>query len=539
MPYFGLRGQSLNRATILLVTLPSFMAYGYNQSVAGGLLTLRAFADQFPQMDTIFTSGAQQAYNSKIQGTVIALYTVGGMFGAMATSYIGDILGRRKTILMFSLVNIVGAVLMASSFSFAQFIVARIVIGLGTGGISGTVPVWQSELSKSNNRGAHVATVGVFQSAAGAIGFWIDFAFYFVNNSSVSWRFPLAFQILWTLMAISFIYTLPESPRWLIKVGRIQEAREIMAILADITPDADIIDKDIREVQTSLQIAESGTVKDFFTMGKYRIMHRAMLAVLGLFFSQICGINIITFYATTIFEQYLKLSATKSRLLSACMECMQPIGAVFAIYTIDRYGRRPLMLISAVGMAISMAILAGSTANINNTPALIVAIIFLFVVNFMYCVGFLGCQFLYSSEISPLHLRSVVNGMAVGATWGTNFLVAEVTPTGFNNIKWAYYLVWAVINAIIIPVIYFCFPETAGRSLEEIDEIFAQSKSIFDVVGIAKIMPFKNIEAREAGISDKEVGILDMPSSASHYEDTAKGVDEKAENIAPQTSKVE
>ncbi|OAA57138.1 General substrate transporter [Niveomyces insectorum RCEF 264] len=532
MPYFGLRGQRLNRATILLVTLPSFMAYGYNQSVAGGLLTLKAFANQFPQMDTIFTTGSEQAYNAKIQGTVIALYTVGGMFGAILTSYLGDILGRRKSIFLFSLINVLGAVLMASSFSFAQFIVARIVIGLGTGAISGTVPVWQSELSKSNNRGAHVATVGVFQSAAGAIGFWIDFAFYFVKDSSVSWRFPLAFQLLWTLMAIAFIYTLPESPQWLIKRGRIQEAREIMAILSDTSPDAASIDEDIKNVQTSLQIAESGTVKDFFTMGKYRIMHRATLAVLGLFFSQICGINIITFYATTIFEQYLNMSPVKGRLLSACMECMQPIGAIFAIYTIDRYGRRPLMLITAVGMAISMAILAGCTANVNNTAALIVAIIFLFVVNFMYCVGFLGCQFLYSSEISPLHVRSVVNGMAVGATWGTNFMVAEVTPSGFNNIKWGYYLVWAAINAIIIPIIYFFFPETAGRSLEEIDEIFAQSKSIFDVVGIAKTMPFKNAMAREAGVFDKETGIMDVPSSVSHHESSARGVDEKVENAA-------
>ncbi|KAJ6086378.1 general substrate transporter [Penicillium sp. IBT 16267x] len=526
MPYFGLRGQSLNKATILLVTLPSFMAYGYNQSVAGGLLTLRAFANQFPQMDTIFTSGAERAYNAKIQGTVIALYTVGGMFGAMSTSYLGDILGRRKSILVFSLINVIGAVLMASSFSFAQFIVARIVIGFGTGAISGTVPVWQSELSKSNNRGAHVATVGVFQAAAGAIGFWIDFAFYFVKDSSVSWRFPLAFQLVWTLLAIAFIYTLPESPRWLIKMGRIDEAREIMAILGDTTPDADIVDEDIRIVQSSLQIAESGTIKDFFSMGEYRIMHRALLAVLGLFFSQICGINIITFYATTIFEQYLNMSPVKSRLLSACMECMQPVGAVFAIYTIDRYGRRPLMLISAVGMAVSMAVLAGTTANTNNTPALVVAIIFLFIVNFMYCVGFLGCQFLYSSEISPLHVRSVVNGIAVGATWGTNFFVAEVTPLGFNNIKWGYYLLWAAINAVIIPIVYFCFPETAGRSLEEIDEIFSRSKSIFDVVGIAKNMPYKSIEAREAYISDKEAGVLDTASSASHHEHTAKAADD-------------
>jgi MFS family permease len=218
---------------------------------------------------------------------------------------------------------------------------------------------------------------------------------------------------------------------------------------------------------------------------------------------------------------------------------MQPVGAVFAIYTIDRYGRRPLMLITAVGMTISMAVLAGSTANSNNTPALIVAIIFLFVVNFMYCVGFLGCQFLYSSEISPLHVRSVVNGLAVGATWGTNFFVAEVTPLGFNNIKWAYYLVWAAINAIIIPIIYFCFPETAGRSLEEIDEIFARSKSIFDVVGIAKTMPYKNAEVREAGISDKEAGVLDSLDSVHHEHIEHQTTDTTEATEVTETTKAE
>ena len=392
------------------------------------------------------------------------------MFGALSTSYLGDRLGRRKMIFFASLVNVAGAVLMSSSFSFAQFIVARIVIGLGTGAISGTVPVWQGELSEIANRGAHVATVGVFQAAAGAIGFFVDFGLYFASGSSVSWRFPLAFQLVWTLTAIAFIFTLPESPRWLIKVGRIEEAKEIMEILDDVPHGDPQVDREVREIEESLRIAGSGKFSDFFSMGTYRVFHRGSLAVLGLFFSQACGINIITFYATTIFEQYLGMSATKSRLLSAFMECMQPVGAIFAVYTIDRYGRRPRNVITAIGMAISMAILAATTSQTSNNAALIVAIIFLFIVNFMYCVGFLGCQFLYSSEIAPLHVRSIVNGLATGGTWGTNFLVAQVTPVGFNNIKWGYYLVWAAVNAIIVPVIYFFFPETAGRSLEEIDE---------------------------------------------------------------------
>jgi MFS family permease len=94
-------------------------------------------------------------------GTVIALYTIVGMFGALSCIFLGDLLGRRRTIFLASGVSIIGAILMSSSFSLAQFIVARIVLGLGTGGYTATVPVWQSELSKASHRGAHVVTEGI------------------------------------------------------------------------------------------------------------------------------------------------------------------------------------------------------------------------------------------------------------------------------------------------------------------------------------------------------------------------------------------
>lgn len=489
----NLRGTALQYACILLVTFPTFLCYGYNQSVAGGLLTQNTFLEQFPQIDTKHTSGSEQSYNSNIQGTVISLYTAGGIFGALSTCAWGDKLGRRNFIFISNGVVMIGAILMASAFQFGQLVVARVILGLGTGAVSGTVPVWASELAKIENRGAATSLVGFFLSIGITLGFWVDFGLGFVHNSSVSWRFPLAFQILFCIIPMAAIYLLPESPRWLLTKSREEEARIIIGKVNDCDPYCDMINTEVNEVTESLEIAKSGSFKDLFSMGESRVIHRASLAFLAMFFSQICAINAITFYANTIFEQYLNMTSTVSGVLSGCMEIIQVIGALLATITIDRFGRRPLMIFSGIGMAICMALLAGLTSNKDNKAALDVAVVALFAINFIYSVGFAGVCFCYSAEVAPLHVRSLVNGFAVATTWSVNFLVAMVTPTAFNSIDYQYYIVWALVNgALILPLVYFCFPETRMRSLEEIDEIFLQGQNFLDVVKIAKRLPYRH-----------------------------------------------
>lgn len=299
--FWGFRGSRLNAATIVLIVMPAFLCFGYNQAVAGGVLTLESFVSTFPQLDTVNTTGAQAHYNSTIQGTVIALYTLGAMFGALSCIWLGDVLGRRRTIFLATFTSMIGAILMASSFSLGQFIVARIVLGLGTGGYTATIPVWQAEISSSAKRGAHVVTEGIFIGAGICFALWIDFGFYFIKNSSISWRFPFALQIVLNLPVLAFIFTLPESPRWLIKKDRFEEARTILAILEDCPEDAETVTLDIQSVQTSLRIAGTGSMKDLFKTGNSRILNRTLLAAACQMFQQMCGVNLITFYATTIF----------------------------------------------------------------------------------------------------------------------------------------------------------------------------------------------------------------------------------------------
>jgi len=452
-------------------------------------------------------------------GTVIALYTVGGIFGALSCVYLGDLLGRKKVIFFANLVGIIGAILMASSFDFAQFIVSRLVLGLGIGGYVATVPVWQSEISPAHKRGSNVVTDGIFVGVGVTVALWIDLGFYFVKNNSVSWRFPLAFQIVLSITAMVFITVLPESPRWLIKTGQHEKARHVMAALQDLDPLSPEITNSIDHIESALAVCGSSSWKDMFKNGEQRLFHRAYLAATGQMFQQMCGVNLITYYATTIFQQYLGLDAVKSRILAAAMGLMQPFGGFLAFHTIDRLGRRPLMLYSAGAMSICMALLAGCTSPsaANNTGALVVAVIALYCFQFIFTVGYSGLTFLYAAEMAPLQVRAAVSAVSTATVWVFNFLLAEVTPVGFSSISNRYYIVFVCVNACIVPAVYFFFPETKGCSLEEIDEIFVRSKSIWDPPRVAREM------ARERNV---QVGQADCESSGSSGETNESKDDE-------------
>lgn len=177
----------------------------------GGLLTLGSWGRQFPQIDT--QNNPNDTYISTIQGITVASYNLGCFLGAIITIFIGDILGRRKMIFCGSCIMVVGAMLQCSSFGITQLIVGRVITGIGNGFNTSTVPTWAAETSKSHKRGKMVMIEGAMITGGIASSYWIDFVFSFLEPSSVSWRFPLAFQIFFALILVVFIMELPESPR--------------------------------------------------------------------------------------------------------------------------------------------------------------------------------------------------------------------------------------------------------------------------------------------------------------------------------------
>jgi MFS family permease len=159
-----LRGYKLSVAQIALIVAPSFILFGYNQAGVGGLLSLPDWTKTFPEIDTTNTKGKDKSHNATIQGVVVATFVLGALTGALSCIYIGNTLGRRKTIFLGATLTLIGEVLCSSSFGLAQFIVGRTVIGFGIGLLSATVPVWQAECSSAANRGKHVVLDGLFMT---------------------------------------------------------------------------------------------------------------------------------------------------------------------------------------------------------------------------------------------------------------------------------------------------------------------------------------------------------------------------------------
>ncbi|KAI1149890.1 general substrate transporter [Nemania diffusa] len=495
--FFGLRGQALNYA-VGLVAGCDFLLFGYDQGVMGGILTMPQFLDVFPSINpndaAIADDASLKSKRAETQGIAVASYNLGCFLGAVISIFISDRLGRKRMIMLGTSIMIVGAILQASSTTLPHLIVGRIITGLGNGGNTSTVPTWQSETSRSHKRGKLVMIEGALITGGITLSYWIDLGFSFAPGT-IAWRFPLAFQVAFCLFILAFIWGLPESPRWLILKKREDEAREVLAALADSTVDDKYVQDEFMAIKETVLEMQKGTFADLFKMTKDREFHRTLLAYVNQVFQQVSGINLITYYAAVIYSG-LNLGGFLSRLLAALNGTEYFIASWPAVYLVDRVGRRKLMIFGALGQAATMAALAGAASltggdNPPKGPAIAV-IALLFVFNTFFAVGWLGMTWLYPAEIVPLKIRAPANALSTSANWIFNFIVVIVTPIAFNSIGYKTYIVFAVINAFIVPSVYFFYPETAYRSLEEMDAIFHKvggARGFVDVVRAAKEEP--------------------------------------------------
>ncbi|KAJ5289067.1 Major facilitator superfamily domain general substrate transporter [Penicillium angulare] len=486
--FLGLRGNRLTLAAILGVLMPAILTVGYNTAVLGGVLSVESFRQSFPEIDVLHAKDPDHA--STLEGTVVAAYAVGSFLGTCCVIWLGDVLGRRWTMMTGAIIQVIAYALNATTCSLPQLIASRLLIGVGTGLLLATAPLWISETSPAKKRGSHVVTKGAFSGLGCASALFLDYGMSFKKNTDMSWRLPFGFPVILSLAVVIFAYLLPESPRWLIRKARIAEAREALAALSDTDIHDERIDTTIKEVQSSLDIAVGkSSFKRFFEMGTHRTFHRAALAVGAMIFLQLTGATVTTFYTTAIFETSLGLEVSTARLLAGVYQLAGPIGAVLCVFVIEKAGRRRLMIGSALGNAICLACIAGLGSLFDDIKASHAAVFFLFLFHFTYILGFGGIPYLYASEIAPLHLRSTINSVSISISGAFSILIANMTPLAFNAMGQKYFLVFAGLNVAMTPVIYFYYPETSGRSLEEIDDIFTVSESALDAVRVARHLP--------------------------------------------------
>lgn len=341
--------------------------------------------------------------------------------------------------------------------------------------------------------------------AIGGIVFvsWFEFGLYFIRESEVQWRLPVAFQAVLGIPVLILVQLLPESPRWLVTKDRHPAARTILADLEDEDEDSELIVTELSMIQQSIADELVGDSRNPFARTPNRHLHRTILAVFVNVIAQLSGINIITFYSNTVFENTLHYSGTTSRIISGCLHTWQFLAAGIACLLIDRFGRRGLLLAASAGMCISQAGLAGLFAHLDGPATAGATLLFDFISLFTFPLGLLIIPYMYAAEISPLRIRARVSAIAAAANWMSNFLQAEVTPIGFASIGWKYYVVYMCINGASFIIFYLFYPDVKGRSLEEVDEIFLRSQSIWDPVRIAKEMPLGTEPADVADGGDK------------------------------------
>ncbi|KAI0412023.1 sugar transporter [Xylaria grammica] len=492
MAFLGLTGDKLAIARICLIVVPAFLFYGYNQSNLGGVLDYPSFTQHFPGIDTTTTSGAQQSYNAQIQGTVVAIYTLGCLFGSLGIAPVGNRFGRRKSLIIAAAIASLGIVLQASSYSLGQLIAGRILCGLGNGGVNSVVPVWQSECAKTKSRGKNVVIIGIFITSGVAAAGWTNVGLSYVEHLEVAWRLPLVIPLIFTIMIMSFTLSFPESPRWLISKGRIEEARENMILLSDEPVSYEAIDEDIAMISSLVTQDTAKTEKgfsSFFKPNHERLFYRLSLSVIINFYAQMTGANVISYYGKTIFKESLHLSSNKASFLNAGVLTFKIVAATSAFITVDRLGRKPLFLVACGGMSLSMAGLAGTVWAIDNAYTFgvsVAAVFFLFFFMAFFPLGFVGANFLYGAEIAPQDLRIHLAAVGTATHWLFNFVIAEITPVAFVTIKWRYYIVYAVIAFSALPVIYFLFPETKGLSLEDMNRLFSEPAGFAQIPAYAR-----------------------------------------------------
>ncbi|KAK8237070.1 general substrate transporter, partial [Phyllosticta capitalensis] len=455
---------------VCITAASGFLLFGYDQGIMSGIISEPMFLQDFPQMDGNFKDGA-------IQALVVAIYEIGCLLGSFLIIGYGDKMGRRKSVLAGTVWMLIGTAIQASSTTMGQLIVGRIVTGIGNGMNTSSIPVWQSEMAPPKIRGFLVLFEGALITGGIMVSYWINYGFWFVTQyGSFQWRFPIAFQAVFGVMLIIGVLAYPESPRWLLKHNEDTAALHIMAHLRDTTPDDVNLLTEIDEIKkvNAITGGKKLTVKEFFSKGPEMNRWRSLIAFCSQAFQQIGGLNLVTYYATTVFEDSLGFDAELSRLMTGCLGTEFFISALVALFVVDRLGRRRLMLWGAMGMAISLLIV-GACLSAGTKPPAYVATVFIFVYNTFFAIGWLGVTWLYPAEITPIRIRAEANGLSTSANWIFNYAVVQLAPIMINKIAWETYFVFMCFNFAFIPVVYFTFVETNGYPLEKMDAIFAEA----------------------------------------------------------------
>lgn len=395
------------------------------------------------------------------QELVVSVVLVGAAVASLSGGKLADRLGRRRTLLATAVIFIIGALLCALSESVTLLIIGRVVVGLGIGLASSTVPVYISEVSPAGARGWQVSLFQLAITVGILAAYLVDYAF----SSGEGWRWMFGLAVVPGLLLGLGMLFMPETPRWLAERGHTGLARQV---LEKIRGSADV-GTEMKEIEETLVAAEErGRWSDLLSPA----VRPALLIGVGLaIFQQVTGINTVIYYAPTIIQSAGIPSASGAILATAGIGLVNVVMTVVAMWLLDRMGRRPLLLIGIAGMVVTLGALGWlfrAPQQGGGTAMLAVILLMAYVASFAISLG--PIFWLLIAEIYPLRIRGIAEGTAAGVNWTFNFLVSLtfltlVQAIGASDSFWLYGLL-AIASWVMS---YLFVPETKGRTLEEIE----------------------------------------------------------------------
>ncbi|KAJ5404187.1 hypothetical protein N7509_004058 [Penicillium cosmopolitanum] len=459
-----IRGRYLHWA-VTAASCQAFLLLGYDQGVMSGLVGAdNEFGKQFGHPD------------ATMQGILTSIYDIGCAVGCLFAFVFGHRLGRKNMIIAGGSIMVIGTIILGSSYSTAQFLVGRVVTGLGNGINSSTVPTYQSEMARPELRGRLLSAQGTVTIVGLCIAYWLDYGLSFVD-SPVQWRFPISFQAFFAVCLVLQMIPLPDTPRWLCEQDRSEEAASVLARLQmeqpanESTPEVILLR---RQIETSLEIESAGgpfKYRELLSGGKMQNLRRMILAALVNVQQQFTGSNMINYYAPIVYQNAMHLSRNLSLILGGCTSLAYLAGSFIPLWSMDRLGRRASLMISAAGLC-TCFVLTAILLSIGTTSCAYAATVFVFIFQLFLGIGYLPVPWFYPSEITTTRIRARGQAFAGFVNWMCVFIVVQVTPTAIDNISWRTFIIFACFCAAWIPMVYFFFPETKGLELEDVDHLF-------------------------------------------------------------------
>ncbi|CZS89246.1 probable monosaccharide transporter [Rhynchosporium agropyri] len=486
----------------LLCAFASFggIFFGYDSGYINGVLGSQVF------IDLIETPGAE-ALKSSNQSLIVSILSAGTFFGALIAGDVADRIGRKWTVIGGCLIYVIGVIIQmltglgGSSHALGLIVGGRVIAGLGVGFESAIVILYMSEICPKKVRGALVAgyqfciTIGLLLASC---------VVYACENKTgaQSYRIPIGIQFAWAAILAGGLLFLPDSPRYFVKKGRLEDASRSLQRLRGQPGDSEYIQNELAEIIANEEYERSvipnagffGSWASCFSGSLFKQSSNVRRTILGTslqMMQQWTGVNFIFYYSTP----FLKSTGAISNefLISLIFTLVNVCSTPISFWAVEKLGRRPLLVWGAFGMLICQFLVAiigvtvgfnhthlrGEETIANNISAVNAQIAFIAIFIFFFATTWGPGAWILIGEIFPLPIRSRGVGLSTASNWLWNTIISVITPymvgSEHGNLKSSVFFVWGGLCTAAFIYAYFLVPETKGLSLEQVDRMMEES----------------------------------------------------------------